>query len=350
MNRHARQFVVCLLTLLLPLVVAPVARAGTEGFQTFTWDASPAVTGQPLTFRFDVFHPDADAVVTSGQIVLVREAWEEGGLILTHELVGIVPITGMAIGIQTDPNPAGPMNSFVWPECTLTPGTYEWHVLVTVAGETNTVFGPGDITVYPPVNINERRTFTRSTAVKVTYFHRPNEKYFQISNSLSAWPDVWHEIPAEDQTIDWTLPSSLPGFETDDGERPVYMRFAETPGGPATTWSDVITLDRTGPVTKAPASSTVTKGEYAKLKYGATDLISPDGMFTIKIRTLRGRLMKTLTCGWQALMQSGGDHQHWHWKQFRCALGRGTYRFSVYATDLAGNRQSKVGSNKLIVK
>ena len=35
---------------------------------------------------------------------------------------------------------------------------------------------------------------------------------------------------------------------------------------------------------------------------------------------------------------------------FRCKLAKGTYRYSVYAKDAAGNSQSKVGSNKLAVK
>jgi hypothetical protein len=347
MNRCTELFVACLLALVLVLGTAPVAEAKTEGFQTLTWDASPAVTGQPLTFRFGVFHPDPNAVVTSGQIIFTREAWE--GLILTHEFVGAVPITGTDIGRETDPNPEQPKNTFVWPECTFMPGDYEWHVLVTVAGETNTAFDAPEIRVYPPVSINDRATFTRSTAAKVTYFHRPTEKYFQISNSLSDWPEAWQEIPAEAQTLDWTLGPSVDGDES-DGERSVYMRFAETPGGPATAWSDAITLDRTGPVTKAPEPSTVTKGRDAKLKYGATDLICPDGTFTIKIRTLGGRLVKTLTCGWQTMWQAGWERPHWHMKQFRCTLSRGTYRFSAYATDTAGNRQSQVGSNKLIVK
>lgn len=347
MNRCTKLFVVCLVTLVLPLIVAPVVGAGTEGFQTLTWDASPAVTGQPLTFRFGVFYPDQAAVVTSGVVVFERHVWD--GLTWTHEFVGAVPITGIDIGIETDPNPEQPKNTFVWPECTLMPGDYEWHVLVTVAGETNKTFDAPEITVYPPVSINDRATFTRSTAAKVTYFHRPSEKYFQISNSFSDWPEAWQEIPAEAQTFDWTLGPSVDGDES-DGERSVYMRFAETPGGPATTWSDAITLDRTGPVTRAPEPSTVAKGGYAKLKYGATDLIGPDGMFTIKIRTLSGRPVKTLRCGWQTTWQAGWEAPHWHMKRFRCTLSRGTYRFSVYATDMAGNKQSKVGSNKLIVK
>lgn len=346
MNRRAKLVVVCLAALVSLFVIAPAAGAGTAGFQVLTWDASPAVTGQPLTFQFDVFHPDPDAVVTSGVIVFERHVWE--GTIVTHEFVDIVPITGMDILIQTDPNPTQPKNSFVWPECTFMPGDYEWHVLVTVAGETNAHFDAPEIRVYPPVSINDRATFTRSTSVKVAYFHRPNEKYFQISNTLSVWPEAWQEIPAEAQTLDWTLGLSVDGDES-DGERAVYLRFAETPGGSATTWSDVITLDRTGPVTKAPEPSTVTRGGYAKLKYGATDQICAYGTFTIKIRTPRGRPVKTLDCGEQTMFQPGG-HTHWHWNQFRCTLGRGTYTFSVYATDMAGNEQSKVGSNRLIVK
>ncbi len=36
--------------------------------------------------------------------------------------------------------------------------------------------------------------------------------------------------------------------------------------------------------------------------------------------------------------------------KFRCKLPRGTYRFYVYATDPAGNRQVKVASNRLNVR
>ncbi len=34
----------------------------------------------------------------------------------------------------------------------------------------------------------------------------------------------------------------------------------------------------------------------------------------------------------------------------RCTLAGGAYRFFVYATDAAGNRQSRVGANRLTVR
>ena len=40
----------------------------------------------------------------------------------------------------------------------------------------------------------------------------------------------------------------------------------------------------------------------------------------------------------------------WRKLRFTCKLARGTYRFTVYATDAAGNRQAKTASNKLVVR
>ncbi len=36
--------------------------------------------------------------------------------------------------------------------------------------------------------------------------------------------------------------------------------------------------------------------------------------------------------------------------KFRCKLAKGKYRFFVYATDAAGNAQSKIASNRLTVR
>lgn len=343
MSRSLRLIVVCLVLLAALLVATPTAWAETMPFQTWPLDneeALKAVTGQPHTFQFWLWHPDPDAVVSSAEIVFYRSV--DDWVSWYHEYVTSVPITGIdPYKIETDWSFPPPENAFVWPELGLMPGQYEWFVLVTVNGETNTAYAASEVmTVYPPVAIDDRAPFTRDTAVTVSYVHRPSEKYFQITNSLSQWPDTWQEIPAELLAIDWTLAPE----EGQDGQQMVFMRFADVPGGAATTWSSSITLDRTGPKTEAPYPATVRKGDYAKLRYSAYDLFSRYGPFTIKVKTQSGKVVKTLKCGEQ--MMRGGTNT----RRFLCTLPRGTYRFSVYATDLAGNKQSKVGWNKLIVK
>jgi hypothetical protein len=121
------------------------------------------------------------------------------------------------------------------------------------------------------------------------------------------------------------------------------MRFADTPGGKATTWSSSITFDRTWPETRAPYPASVSKGLYANLRYAARDVFSRYGPFTIKVKTKSGRLVRTLYCGEQMMR---GVHTN----RFLATIPRGSYRFYVYAFDLAGNKQSKVGSNVLTVK
>lgn len=64
---------------------------------------------------------------------------------------------------------------------------------------------------------------------------------------------------------------------------------------------------------------------------------------TIKVKTLSGRVVKTIKPGKKAvntLLRA----------RFTCSLKKGTYRFYVYATDLAGNTQGSVGRNKLVVR
>ncbi len=53
--------------------------------------------------------------------------------------------------------------------------------------------------------------------------------------------------------------------------------------------------------------------------------------------------MKTLSLGAQPLGKARAA-------TFRCTLARGRYRFSVYATDRADNKQSRIGTNTLVVR
>jgi len=78
------------------------------------------------------------------------------------------------------------------------------------------------------------------------------------------------------------------------------------------------------------------------LRLRVNDVVSPKATVTVKIykgaalkRTVRLGLQETNTeirCA------------------YTCRLARGTYTWKVYATDLAGNKQSKVGYKTLIVR
>ena len=65
---------------------------------------------------------------------------------------------------------------------------------------------------------------------------------------------------------------------------------------------------------------------------------------TIEIRTLGGRLVKTL----RRFDRPTNAHLPAHFRT--CRLKARNYRFFVLATDAAGNRQAGVASNRLVVR
>ena len=102
--------------------------------------------------------------------------------------------------------------------------------------------------------------------------------------------------------------------------------------------------DTVGPRTFATRSATVRKGKSAALYYRVTDDVSASATVTIRVRTRRGALKKTLALG----LKGTGPERHVH---FTCRLARGSYRFTVDARDLAGNAaQRPLGSKKLTVR
>jgi hypothetical protein len=78
--------------------------------------------------------------------------------------------------------------------------------------------------------------------------------------------------------------------------------------------------------------------------YRVNDALSPRATVTIKIKTLGGAPVKTLTPGKRVTGKLLAA-------SFLCNLAKKKYRFEVYAKDLAGNQQRlPVGSNYLTVE
>jgi len=106
-----------------------------------------------------------------------------------------------------------------------------------------------------------------------------------------------------------------------------------------------VNIDTTQPETAALGNVSVTKGKTAKLKYRVTEPagLSPSAKVVIKIKRGNGTTAKSIT-----IDSAPTNAQQTY--SFRCNLARGSYKWYVYATDLAGNTQENVAKATLKVK
>jgi hypothetical protein len=149
----------------------------------------------------------------------------------------------------------------------------------------------------------------------------------------------------------WTRGTTVtvvaPADHSNDGLRRVLYRSLDKAGNVETTRSRTVRIDTRRPRTAALRAVTVRRGGGARLAYKVLDVL-PDGgtaRVVIRVRNSAGRLMKTLTYAAKPVNEA---------LVARLAVPRawrpGAYRFFVYATDKAGNPQTKVASNRLVVK
>ena len=105
-----------------------------------------------------------------------------------------------------------------------------------------------------------------------------------------------------------------------------------------------IVADTVAPTTSATAVSVV-RNRTATLKYKVSDADPNKGTadVVIKIKNSRGRVMRTITADDRAVNVALTA-------KFRCTFAKGVYKYYVYATDAAGNVQSKAGYAKLTVR
>jgi hypothetical protein len=125
----------------------------------------------------------------------------------------------------------------------------------------------------------------------------------------------------------------------------VLYRSTDVAGNAEAAKSLVARVDTCLPVTFAKAA-TVRRGRAVRLPVTVTDAVpgSATATVVIKIRTLSGRLLKTLPAATVATNSVASVV----WP--RCTLPAGTYRYQVTAVDAAGNGQSRVGSSRLTVR
>jgi len=132
---------------------------------------------------------------------------------------------------------------------------------------------------------------------------------------------------------------------TVNGARVLTFQATDVAGNVETAKTLTINVDTKKPTTSAPSAASVVKGHTATLKYKVTDAAPNGGKATvvIKVKSRGGKVVKTIRAGQVAVNKTLSA-------KFGCRLAKGTYRFYVYATDMAGNGPAKIGSNKLTVK
>ncbi len=138
---------------------------------------------------------------------------------------------------------------------------------------------------------------------------------------------------------------AAPADHSGDGVHTVTYWSTDAAGNAEAAIPAVVRIDTRKPTTRAPSSAAVTRGRTVKLRFVVADRAPCAGTAAAKIvvKNARGRTVKTIKV---AKVKVGAKST----VKFRCKLVRGKYKFLVYATDAAGNAQSKIASNRLTVR
>jgi beta propeller repeat protein len=128
-----------------------------------------------------------------------------------------------------------------------------------------------------------------------------------------------------------------------DGHKWVSAVFTDLNGFSSPTIKREITLDTHGPQCYVPKAVTVTRGTTASIGVRVKDNLSPTVAAIVRVFNARGDVVKTMAA---PELTRNALHQF----TFVCNLAAGTYTVKVVATDLAGNKQTLVGSNTLTVQ
>jgi large repetitive protein len=229
---------------------------------------------------------------------------------------------------------------------------------------------PSDVTVagvVPVVVFNPTPGGGTSNAVNLTVSGETSLPTSTISGADLNWHNVpvtltVNAIDAESgvQFTQYTIAGSVPSWATMTGATVTVPAPSDHSGDgsklvrvQATDWCNklqaspteaTVFIDTRGPTTAAGVSpSSVKKGKKLKLLYTPKDALSQTCAVTLKIKNGSGSTVKTVSLG-QKRSNSQGTYS------FTCNFKKGKYHYYVYATDLAGNKQTNVASKTFNVK
>ncbi len=140
-----------------------------------------------------------------------------------------------------------------------------------------------------------------------------------------------------------TFAIPAPVDHSGDGAQQTLVRAADAAGNVAPARVVTVRIDTRKPQPHALWAASVVRGHTVALRFSVSDPRpgSPSATVTVKVRKLAGRSVKTLVAKGPVGKSLSA--------RFVCWLAKGTYRFTVYATDAAGNTQVATASNRLKV-
>jgi beta propeller repeat protein len=168
--------------------------------------------------------------------------------------------------------------------------------------------------------------------------------FLSVFQQLGVFTDYRYSFDGGATWSDWQPFDDIERVKLPDGDGPktISLQFRDETGTETPVISFTVFLDTHGPAASA-CDATAHKGGTATLRYEVKDRLSPKAHVTLRIRNARGALVKTIDAGTRATGKLVAT-------RFACTLRRGTYRVSVLARDLAGNRQVRVGRSLLTVR
>jgi C1A family cysteine protease len=138
---------------------------------------------------------------------------------------------------------------------------------------------------------------------------------------------------------------AAPASHANDGPHTILYRSVDAAGNTEAANSCVVSIDTRRPTPATPHPVWAVHGRAAALPFQINDVRpgSINATATVKIRTLSGKVLKTIVLTKQLMNRMLSC-------RFTCSLPVGTYRFIVYVTDAAGNVQTAPAANLLHVR
>ncbi len=189
---------------------------------------------------------------------------------------------------------------------------------------------------------------TKVTGAGTGWHNSPVTLHFHATDNAGGTGVAYSECSL-DGGATWTKGSSVvvpaPQNHANDGVRKVLYRSADKVGNVEKKHTATVRIDtrRPTPIAKWPAAAI--RGARGALRFFVSDPRpgSPTATVTIRIFNARGKLAKKTVL---ATVRVDRTQNY----VFACWLPKGHYRFTVAATDAAGNRPTAVAVNTLVVR